>query len=281
MNRFLLAAALLAAPSLGAQEPARVYELSEVEAPPRPSNVQELRAALDSRYPAEKRAAGVGARVQVEFVVDTEGVPGAVRVTQSTDPAFDSATVGGVARLRFTPATLAGQPVAVRVEMPITWTAPPPVQASTEPVVSPTGREVNGEPMSDVTVEADAYELSDVDETPRPLNTRALLRELERRYPPELRDVSTEGLVQVRFRIDAQGAVLDPIVITHSTNTAFNTATREAVRFLRFRPARLDGQPVTVWVELPIQWTVQRSDPRQEEDRREGTDRPMFGTPRP
>jgi TonB family protein len=262
MNRLLLAAVLLAAPSLAGQDPARVYELSEVEAPPRPANVPELRAALDSTYPAEKRAAGVGARVSVSFVVGTDGVPREVRVTESTDEAFDSVTVGGVGRLRFTPATMAGQPVAVRVEMPITWDASAPVQASADPAVSPTEREVNGErvyAMSEVTVEAKTYEVGEVDETPRPTNTAALLRELERRYPPHLRAHRTNGVVQVRFRVDARGQVIDPIVVTQSTGPEFNTATIEAVRVLRFRPARVDGEPVIVWVELPIAWTVHQA----------------------
>jgi TonB family protein len=282
MNRLLLAAVLLAAPSLSAQEPAaRVYELSEVETPPRPFNVQALREALDASYPAEKRAAGEGARVAVEFVVGTDGAPGALRVTESTDSAFNSATVAGLALLRFSPATVGGQPVPVRVEMPVTWTVPPAPQASAEPVVSPTGREVNGERTSDVTVKTEGYELTDLDEPPRPLNSQVLLRELERRYPPMLRSAATEGRVQLRFRIDARGTVIDPIVVTRSSDPEFNTATIEAVRVLRFQPARVDGRPVIVWVELPIEWTVDGPGLRLEEDRRNGTDRPMFGRPRP
>lgn len=272
LKRFLFAAALLTATSLHAQD-ARVYELSEVEAPPRPANVQELRLALETGYPAEKRAAGVGAHVSVEFVVGTDGVPRAVRVLSSTDAAFDSATVAGVALLRFRPATVGGQPVAVRVEMPMTWQPPaaetPPVAAdftgtgqgreAAVPTVSPTDRRVNGEAvyeMSEVTVEAETYELREVDEPPRPTNTSALARELQRRYPPELRTANREGLVQVRFRVDARGQVIDPIVVTRSSEPALNAATIESVRVLRFRPARVDGEPVIVWVELPIAWSI-------------------------
>lgn len=275
MKRFLLAAALLTATSLHAQD-ARVYEISEVEAPPRPANLQELRIALETGYPAEKRAAGVGAHVSVEFVVGADGVPRAVRVVSSTDPAFDSATVAGVALLRFQPATVGGQPVAVRVELPMTWQPPaaeaPPVareaadatgtgpgREAPVPAVSPTERRVNGEPvyeMSEVTVEAETYDLSEVDEAPRPTNTSTLSRELQRRYPPELRAANREGLVQVRFRVDARGQVIDPIVITRSSEPALNAATIESVRVLRFRPARVDGEPVIVWVELPIAWTI-------------------------
>lgn len=281
MKRFLFAAAFLAAPSLAAQAPAaRVYELSEVEAPPRPANVQELRVALDSTYPAEKRAAGVGARVQVAFVVGADGVPREVTVTQSTDAAFDAATVGGIGRLRFSPATVAGRPVAVRVEMPITWDAP--AQASGAPVRSPAERDGDGErgsTMSAVTAEAETYELGEVDEAPRLLNPQALIRELGRRYPPEMRDGDTGGTIEVRFRVNSRGEVESPSIV-RSSDPVFDEPTLLAVRVLRFRPARVGGRPVAAWVVQPIQWTVHGPDPR-EEDRRNGTDRPMFGRPRP
>lgn len=265
MNRLLLAAALLAAPSLAAQAPAaRVYELSEVEAPPRPANVQELRAALDSTYPAEKRAAGVGARVSVAFVVGADGVPREVTVTQSTDAAFDAATVGGIGRLRFSPATVAGQPVPVRVEMPITWDAPAPAQASADPAVSPAEREGNGA-GSEGAAGAEAYGLNEVDELPQPLDPRALANEMLRRYPTELLERNPTGLVYVRFIVNDRGEVVNPRVV-RSSDPLFDTPTLEAVRVLRYRPARLDGRAVAVWVEQPIQWTVHgQAGPRRPE----------------
>lgn len=182
----------------------------------------------------------------------------ALRVTQSTDAEFDSVTVNGVARLRFTPATVAGQPVAVRVEMPVTWTAPPPAQASTEPVVTRTERDVNGErvyTISEVTVEAETYDLNDVDEPPQPLNTQSLLRELERRYPAELRQARAGGIVEVRFRVNLRGEVENPVIV-RSSDPAFDAATLRAVRVLRFRPARVNGRAVNAWVVQPIRWSV-------------------------
>jgi hypothetical protein len=43
--------------------------------------------------------------------------------------------------------------------------------------------------------------------------------------------------------------------VTHSTDSRFNEPTLRVIRVLRHRPARLNGRPVKVWVELPIQWT--------------------------
>lgn len=104
-----------------------------------------------------------------------------------------------------------------------------------------------------------ARELVEVEVAPVPLNSDEMGRQLERMYPPLLREAGVSGLVHVRFRIDASGAVVAPSVrVVKSTHPQFADATRRAVRVLRFEPARAGGEPVAVWVELPVQWTVSR-----------------------
>ena len=83
--------------------------------------------------------------------------------------------------------------------------------------------------------------------------------QLARNYPPLLRDAGVTGTVQVRFRVLEDGRVdAASIQITSSTHEQFNEPTMRAVRALRFRPAKVNGRPVKVWVEQPIQWTVAR-----------------------
>lgn len=254
MKRVVFAAALLFATSLPAQEPAapRVYELADVETQPVPTNLETLRTALESTYPAARQAAGQGATVAVAFVLGADGTPRELSVTQSTDAAFDSATVAAMALLRFTPATVGGQPVAVRVEVPVQWEPAAPAEdftgtgnAAAAPEVAPDGVRI--------------YLLSELDEMPRPANLPALRRELERMYPHELRDASITGLVQVSFVISEQGEV-GSASITSTSDSRFNEATLQAVRVLRFRPGRVDGRAVRTRVELPIQWQVDRAE---------------------
>ena len=103
------------------------------------------------------------------------------------------------------------------------------------------------------------YELSAVEELPRPTNSSDFQRQLARNYPPLLRDAGVTGTVQVRFRVLEDGRVdAESIQITNSTHEQFNDPTMRAVRALRFRPAKVNGRPVKVWVEQPIQWTVAR-----------------------
>ncbi|MBW3570487.1 MAG: TonB family protein [Gemmatimonadetes bacterium] len=103
------------------------------------------------------------------------------------------------------------------------------------------------------------YELSAVEELPRPTNTSDLTRQLARNYPPLLRDAGVTGTVHVRMGVQPDGRVDESsIQITNSTHEQFNDPTIRAVRVLRFRPAKVNGRPVPVWVDLPIQWTVGR-----------------------
>ena len=103
------------------------------------------------------------------------------------------------------------------------------------------------------------YELSAVEELPRLQNSSDFARQLARNYPPLLRDAGVTGTVTVRFRVLEDGRVDgESIQVTNSTHEQFNDPTIRAVRAMRFRPARVNGRPVKVWVDQPIQWTVGR-----------------------
>lgn len=265
---------LAAVPCAAQQAPAdstRVYELSEVEVLPRPQNVADFTAALQQAYPPHLYQAGVGGTVQLSFIVGPDGAPAEVRVVDSPDTAFNAPSVQAVSLLRFSPAQVQGQPVPVRVVQPIGWVAPPAQTAAA-------ARPAAGAPASGDSV--NGYELSGVDELPRVLNGRDFGRELARLYPAPLRDAGMQGTVQVRFLIERDGTTSNAVV-THSTDREFNRPTLEAVRTLRFRPARVNGRPVRVWVEQPIMWTVSASargplPPAQPR----ATTIPVFPTPR-
>ena len=83
-----------------------------------------LARLLSRYYPRNLQDARVTGRVLVEMIVDEEGrvVDGSARVLETSHPAFAEATLRAVERFRFTPARMAGMPVAVRVTIPIAWT---------------------------------------------------------------------------------------------------------------------------------------------------------------
>jgi TonB family protein len=242
MRSIVLLLGLIAAAPAGAQQTppdsARVYELTEVDVIPRPRNAKEFAQALQQGYPPHLRQAGVSGLVQVAFVVGPDGEPRDVRVILTPDPSFDAPSVRAVSLLRFRPGQLQGRPVAVRVEQPIIW------RVGADEVAE-----------SAVATEADerVYELAHVSELPRALNRADFQRALTREYPLPRDHPPVGATVQVRFQVSEDGRVSVPEV-TRSSDVRFNDAAMRVVRVLRFRPAKVNGRPVKVWVEQPITW---------------------------
>lgn len=257
----LLAASPAAAQDAPPPDAGRVYELAEVEAPPRPVNVVDLRAALDAAFPPERLATGAGGTVNVSFVVGADGAVRQARVVASTDAAFDAPSLSALAVLRFSPATQGGIPVATRVELPIQWQAPAPVaqaERAGEGVVSPAGVTQEGErvyAMSDVVAAVRTYEVTEVDYRPQPRSAADLRHQQVRNRPPGLGGQANRATatVQVRFRVNPDGTT-DSFTVTRSTDTRYDAPSIAALRSLRFHPGKLDGQSVAVWMELPLDW---------------------------
>lgn len=250
-RKLLLSAVLTWAAPVWAQAPAArdtVIELHDADVPPRAQNPAELVQAMYETYPSAQRQAGTGATVSVSLVVGRDGVPRDVQVVSTTDSAFVQPTIAALSRVRFAPAQVDGVPVSVRVELPLQWEVqepPHPADAAAEQVPARSGAarsETSG-----------TYEVGTVETPPRPTNTGDMMRAIQQYYPPALRRAGTTGSVTVRMRVGVDGRPTE-IHILQSTDPRFDDATMQVVRRLRFEPARENGRPVPVWVEVPIQW---------------------------
>lgn len=248
----LLSAALAWAAPVWAQAPAArdtVIELRDAHVSPRALNPAELVQAMDETYPSAQRQARTGATVDVSFVVAVDGVPREVRVMGTTDSAFVQPTLAALSRLRFTPGQVDGTPVSVRVEVALQWEVQEPqhpTEAAAEQLRARTG--VAGPDSTG------AYEVGMVETPPRPTSTGDIVRAIEQYYPPALRGAGAAGSVTVRMRVGVDGRPTH-IRILHSTDPGFDDATLRVAPRLRFHPAQVNGVPVPVWLEFPIQWS--------------------------
>jgi TonB family protein len=103
------------------------------------------------------------------------------------------------------------------------------------------------------------------------LATRDLARLINRAYPPSLKAHPVPGSADVHMLILATGRV-DSASVSYETasSPAFGFAATQVARQLRFRPAKVGGRPVAVWVTYPIHFlaatdgtsTVTQHDPR-------------------
>lgn len=91
-----------------------IFTLGEIDTPPRPL------AQVPPIYPLSARQSGIEGQVDLEFVVTREGRVTEIRVIESRPGnIFVGAARAAVERWRFEPAQRGGEPVAVRVQVPL------------------------------------------------------------------------------------------------------------------------------------------------------------------
>ncbi|HEX6853181.1 MAG TPA: energy transducer TonB [Candidatus Polarisedimenticolaceae bacterium] len=108
------------APGAGAEAERAVEEIfsmAELDQRPRPL------AQASPVYPVELRKRKVEGVVYVLFVVDDGGKVVDPKVERATDPGFERPAIEAVRQWRFEPATRAGKRVAVRMRIPIRFSA--------------------------------------------------------------------------------------------------------------------------------------------------------------
>ncbi len=234
VSSFLLACALLvpaAAHARQASPPSdtlRAVEFTVVERLPSVDQT-EIARLVEANYPPESRQAGVSGKVEVRFVLDSEGSVTAPRITESSGSAeLDAAALRVVGQLRLKPAVWHGRPYPIWVNLPLQF------GASTGGGTSP-GKDVDSEGVQPPTL----------------LNQAEIAGMLVRNYPPFMRDAGIPGNVEVTLHIDEQGVPVD-VRITAANHPDFVVPAARVARLMRFNPARRGDSPVRTWVALPI-----------------------------
>lgn len=96
----------------------------------------------------------------------------------------------------------------------------------------------------------DGYGLGQVERAPR------LLRKVEPKYPLTARRRQITGKVLVKFLVDQEGRVRHLDVVESRPEGVFDQAAVEAVSVWEFAPGVLRGRNVSVWMLLPISFTL-------------------------
>lgn len=101
--------------------------------------------------------------------------------------------------------------------------------------------------------------VSAVDVRPSLRNSDDVQRQLERLYPPSLRDAGVTGETVLQFVIDEDGRV-EPgtIQVVSSSDEGFSTVARRIAANMRFSPAKSGGRSVRVTTTIPVRWTLSR-----------------------
>ena len=103
----------------------------------------------------------------------------------------------------------------------------------------------------------DVIDAGSADVLPQLVSPREAQRALERAYPSILRDAGVTGHTTVLLVIDKNGQVQPgSVTVQETTHDQFREAAVRAAERFRFRPARLNGQPVAVSISIPIEWQL-------------------------
>jgi TonB family protein len=78
-------------------------------------------------------------------------------------------------------------------------------------------------------------------------------------YPESLIDTGSDGVAKIQFTVNGKGVVEDAEVV-EATEPEFGEAALEALKQWRFRPATVDGKPVSKKVVLPFRFTASIED---------------------
>ena len=185
------------------------------------------------KYPPEALKDSIQGRVIVEFLIDTLGYIGEVKVVHSVHELLDAEAVRVVKTLpRFSPGRQAGKAVSVRYTLPVTFK----LQDKLEPAKP-----------KDVEVKAEF-----------PGGEAALSQFLKDhiKYPPKGAKKKIQGRVEVAFWIDKSGKVHDVKVVDSVDKDLDKEAVRVCKLLPDFIPATVNGEPVEVLFKLPIRFKI-------------------------
>ena len=145
------------------------------------------------------------------------------------------------------PAAGAAEPAPVRQAAVIPAPgAPPPAVAP--PDLSRTFEEPS--PSEPSVRPGQLFDVASVDVTPRPRS-----RDLPR-YTARARRAGEQGTVELRLLIDERGDVADAELVRNDAGAELAEESMSMVRSWTFSPARKDRQPVKVWQDVALEFTI-------------------------
>ena len=84
------------------------------------------------------------------------------------------------------------------------------------------------------------------------------LRPIRPKYPEIAQEAGIEGTVVVQVFVDDKGRVKETVILKGIPNTGLDEAATQAIRSVRFRPAKQRERAVGVWISIPVNFRLKR-----------------------
>lgn len=233
-------ALVAAAPSLRAQTASTWHEVARGD--------DGTRVAIDSSTVSHTRDSTFVVRTAIHFP-EAMQVSGGRRVDHEVD--LEELDCGGGRSRGLISGLYLDTSVVAAVPMPRTWS---PVAENRRMVFDASCAWLLGSFARVPT----GYALSEVDEQPELANRADVAAALSRNYPHALRDHGITGVVTVRFRVNHVGRIEVPTLsVVETSHEELSGAALRTVMAMSFRPARVQGAAVPVWVILPVSFALE------------------------
>ena len=82
------------------------------------------------------------------------------------------------------------------------------------------------------------------------------LRPIRPKYPEIAQEAGIEGTGVVQGFVDDKGRVKETVILKGIPNTGLDEAATEAIRSVRFRPAKQRERAVGVWISIPVNFRL-------------------------
>ena len=89
-----------------------------------------------------------------------------------------------------------------------------------------------------------------------PIGLKIKLNPIRPKYPEIAQEAGIEGTVVVQVFVDDKGRVKDTVILKGIPNTGLDEAASDAIRQVRFRPAKQRERAVGVWISIPVNFRL-------------------------
>lgn len=233
------------------------------------------------KYPESARKVGLECKVVASIYINENGNVIAHKIKETSPLTTDSesfipdtkaitdceqAAIDALSSLKWIPAMNDNQPVAVWVTIPVTFRLPNQ-QGATQMKIE--GKKSDVEFTASTSWSNDRSQVKPKDtqasqefvpyDTPPKLigGDKAIQSNLA--YPKKAKKEGIEGTVVVQAKISIDGHV-DEIQILRGVSTELNKAATEAIKQVKFHPAKQGDKEVAVWITIPVEFKLDEND---------------------
>lgn len=245
-----------------AEEQDEIFQVVE-EQPMYPGGMEELMKYMQKeiKYPKEAADKGIGGRVIVQFVVNTDGSICEEKVVKSAEPSLDAEALRVVRGMpNWTPGKQRGEPVRVRFTLPVAFSAQGGGNTSGTPHTATTVTINESAQAQAASLKTDEEIFQVVEEMPEyPGGMSELMKyfSTNMRYPKEAQDKGIQGRVIVQFVVEKDGSITEAKVVRSVDPQLDAEALRVVNAMPRWTPGKQKGKAVRVRYTLPVMFHLQ------------------------